>query len=78
MANINFNTMMISKLNSVVNAIATAMEISEEEAMKLAYTTGFADAVRNENDILWQRSPIQLFQIFVEDYLKEDVEKYIK
>jgi len=77
MISVNFNTMMISKLNSVINAIATAMDISEDEAMKLVYTTRFANDIRNEDDILWQRSPIQLFQIFVEDYLAEDVNKYI-
>ena len=71
------NLVMIAKMDSIVNVISTAMEISEEEAMELAYTSGFADDVRNEDYDLWHRSPIQLFQIFCEDYLHEDVYKYI-
>jgi len=71
------NLVMIAKMDSVINVIATAMEISETEAMELAYTSGFADDVRNQNYDLWERSPMQLFQIFCEEYLHEDVYKYI-
>ena len=68
---------MIAKMDSIVDVVATAMEISEEKAMELVYTSGFADDVRNYDYDLWQRSPIQLFQIFCEDYLLEDVYRYI-
>ena len=77
MERIKINHAMVCKMNSIVNVVATAMEIPEEKAMEMVYTSGFADDVRNEEYDLWHRSPIQLFQIFCEDYLHEDVYKYI-
>ena len=77
MSNNKVNVSMIAKMDSVVNVVATAMEISEEKALELVCTSGFLDDVINRDYDLWQRSPIQLFQIFCEDYLQEDVYKYI-